>query len=338
MRHINLLLTIALFCASFTLSAQKDSLVLANGNVIVGEIKSMDKSVLTVETDYSKNDFSIEWSGIKGIYSPNRFLITLRDGRRMNGSLRSTGVKSIVIEGDAGEKIETTLSEIVYIKQVESNFWSRAYASIDLGLSFTRANNLRQYNMRSTAGYLADRWALDMYYNDNRSEQDSVEATKRTESGISGKYYLQHDWFLMSALNFLSNTEQALQLRTTAKLGAGKFMVHTNKAYWGLGGGLSYNHETFSNETSERNSAEAFFGSELNLFDIGDLNLLSTWYVYPSITESGRWRSDFQFDTKYDLPLDFYIKLGLTLNYDNRPAVQGNETDYVFVISFGWEL
>lgn len=337
-QSFKLLTAIALSCAGFKASAQKDSLVLSNGNTIVGEIKSMDKGVLVIETDYSKNDFSIEWLGVKEVYSSTRFLITLKDGSRINGNFKSTGTGSIVIEGIEGEKIETALSELVYLKGLESEFWSRVHANIDLGLSLTKANNLRQYSMRSTAGYLADKWAADMYYNDNRSQQDSIAETKRTEGGISFKYYLQRDWFLMSDINLLSNTEQALQLRTTAKLGAGKYLIHTNKSYWGLGGGLSYNNESFSNETPGRNSAEAFFGTEFNLFDIGDLNLLSTWYVYPGITEAGRWRSDFKFDTKYDLPLDFYIKLGWTINYDNQPAIQGNETDYVFVISFGWEL
>lgn len=338
MRPTYLLITIALSCTAFAATAQKDSLVLSNGNVIVGEIKSMDKGVLVIETDYSKSDFSIEWSGIREIYSSNRFLFTLMDGRRINGSVKSAGAGKVVIESVEGEKIETTLSELVYLKGLDSKFWSRVHASIDLGFSFTRANHLNQYSMRSTVGYLADKWAMDMYYNDIRSRQDSIADTKRTEGGISYKYFLQRDWFLMSALNFLSNTEQALELRTTAKLGAGKYMVHTNKSYWALGAGLSYNHESFSNETPERNSAEAFFGTELNLFDTGDLDLLSTWYVYPSLTESGRWRSDFKVDTKYDLPHDFYIQMGITLNYDNQPAIQGNETDYVFVISFGWEL
>ena len=42
-----------LILLSTVLKAQKDSLVLKNGNIIVGEIKSLDKGVLTIETDYS---------------------------------------------------------------------------------------------------------------------------------------------------------------------------------------------------------------------------------------------------------------------------------------------
>ena len=39
----------------------------------------------------TKNDFSIEWSGVREIYSTTRFLITLKDGRRINGNFKSTG-------------------------------------------------------------------------------------------------------------------------------------------------------------------------------------------------------------------------------------------------------
>jgi len=334
----NLLISFCLLLG-IVAQAQKDSLILKNGDVIVGEIKSMDKGVLTIETDYSKKDFTVEWSGIKEIFSKSHFLVTLKNGQRINGTVESAEAgKKIIINGDDGSKTETTLEEMVYLKGLKSDFWSRAHASIDLGLSFTKANNLKQFNARSNLGYMADKWQLDLFYDDTRSSQDSVAETKRTEGGITGKYFLQKDWYLAASLNFLSNTEQALNLRTTGKLGVGKYLVHTNKQYWGLGAGLSLNNESFTNGTASRSSLEGYFGSELNLFDIGDLSLLSSIWAYPSFTESGRWRTDFNFDAKYDLPLDFYIKLGFTLNYDNRPAVKGKETDYVLVFSIGWEL
>src|SRR5688500_15571999 len=97
--------------------AQKDSLVLINGDVIVGEIKSMDKGVLTIETPYSKNDFTVEWSGIREIFSKSHFLVTLKNGQRINGTVASveTG-KKIIINGDDGSKTETIPGDIVYMK------------------------------------------------------------------------------------------------------------------------------------------------------------------------------------------------------------------------------
>ena len=319
-------------------AGQTDSLVLKNGNVIVGEIKVMDRGVLTVETDYSKTDFSIEWSGIKEIYSKTVFLITLTDGRRVDGSVQSTGDgQKVNIRSQDGQTVETLLDDIVFLKGLKSDFWSRLKLNIDLGLSLTKANNLRQFNTNARVNYLADKWELGGNYSSLKSSQDSVETTKRTDAAINYKYFLQRDWYLSASLSILSNTEQALKLRTIAKLGGGKFLIHNNRTYWAAGGGLSYNNETFTNKTPSRNSMEAYVGSELNIFDVGDLNLLSSLYVYPSLTESGRWRSDFKFDAKYDLPLDLYVKAGLTLNYDNRPAVIGNETDYVLAFTVGWE-
>lgn len=328
------------FCLlSVIVFGQHDSLILKNGNVIVGEIKSMTNGVLTIETDYSKSDFTIEWSGIKEIYSKTRFLITLTNGQRINGNMRTDTVGAKVVIVDADQKqIETKLKDIVYLKSVKSSFLSRLDASVDIGLSLTKANNLRQYSSRMNLGYTADKWQLTLFYSDLRSKQDSVAETKRTEWGTTFKYFLQDDWFLNASPDLLSNTEQALKLRFTGKLGGGKYFVHTNKAYVGAGAGLSFNNESFTNSTPSRNSLEAYFGGEVNLFDLDNFSLLTNIYAYPSLTENGRWRTDFSLDTKYDLPLDFYFKLGGTLNYDNRPAVTGKETDYVLNFSVGWEL
>ena len=332
-------ITIVLFIiVAHPVFSQRDSLILKNKDVIVGEIKSLDKGVLTIKTGYSKSDFTIEWSGIKEIYSNTRFLVTLNDGSRINGAFHSDSLNKITITDIDGRKTETTLESIVYLKGLKSSFWSRVHANIDAGLSISKANNLKQYNVRSGFGYLADKWLADVFYDDTRSSQDSVADTKRTEAGASFTYFLPKDWYLLAALNTLKNTEQALKLRFTAKAGGGKYLIHTNRSYWGLGAGGSYNNETFTNGTSARSSVEGYLGTEVNLFDIGDFSLLSNLYVYKSFTESGRWRSDFKLDTKYNLPLDFYIKFGITLNYDNQPAVVGKETDYVYVFSIGWQL
>ena len=118
----NLLISYCLFLGLAT-QAQKDSLVLVNGDVIVGEIKSMDKGVLTIETAYSKNDFTVEWSGIKEIFSKSHFLVTLKNGQRINGTVESAEAgKKIIINGDDGSKTATIPEEIVYMKGLKSDF------------------------------------------------------------------------------------------------------------------------------------------------------------------------------------------------------------------------
>lgn len=318
--------------------AASDSLILKNNDVIIGEIKSMDRGVLTMETDYSDSDFRIEWDGIRELYTVTNFLITLSSGKRYNGTLRTFDDKQLEITDiEAGIAI-TDMDNVVYLKSVDKDFWSRLYASIDVGVSLTKANNLRQFNMRSTIGYLAERWSVDAAYNNVRSTQDEVEPTRRVDGSLAFRKYLPKDWYLPADVNFLSNTEQSLQLRSNVRIGFGKYLIHTNRTYWGFAVGASAVNEQFTSEDPDRKSLEGYAGTELNMFDIGDFSLLMKTVMYPGITEKGRWRSDFVLDTKYDLPLDFYIKLGITLNYDNQPVESATNTDYVLQTGIGWEL
>ncbi len=316
--------------------AQTDSLILKNGDVIVGELKSMDKGVVTIETDYSDKDFKIEWNGITEIYTESYFLITLSDGRRFNGTLKTESRGKATIKTEERTE-EVNMEDLVYLKSVDAGFWSRLYAAIDVGFELKRANNQRNLSVNSKIGYLAERWSLDASYSTVFTKQDSIADTRRTDGNITYRYFLPKDWFLVGDVSFFSSSEQKIDLRTNSKLGLGKFMIHTNRTYWAFQGGVSVMNETFSDESTDRQSMEGFLGTELNMFDVGDLGLLTNATVFPGFTESGRWRIDFKFDLKYDLPLDFYIKLGFTVNYDNQPAEGASDTDYVFQTGFGWK-
>lgn len=339
MHKKKVLLIIALVAAAISSYAQTDSIVFNNGNYIVGEIKDLNKGIITVETDYSDSDFKIEWAGVKHVFSESHFLFTLSSGQRINGSFKSDSVGNITVTStEDGEVFTITANDIVYIKSVKQDFWSRMTAEIDLGYSFTKAQNLNQFNMRAYLGYITDYWMLDGSVNSVISAQDSVETIRRTDGSVGYTYFLPKGWNLLAQYNFLSNTEQQLDLRSTGKLGLGYYVIRTNHSYWGFSLGAAYTNEEYFTDEPSRNSAEAFIGTELNLFDIGDLNILTNATAYPSLTESGRTRLDFKFDLKYDLPRDFYIKLGTTVNYDSKPAAGASEADYVFTSGFGWEL
>jgi len=318
-------------------NAQQDSLIFHNGNYIVGDVKSMNRNILKIETGYSDNDFTIEWDGIKEIYTTTYFLITLTNGNRYNGHLESSENSKISIVKDDGQTLQVNQDDIVILDDIDKGFWSQVYASVDLGFDLTKANNFKQVSVQSNAGYMAKRWQLDASYHTLFSKQDDVSDIYRTDGSITYKYFLPKDWYPLASLKFLSNTDQQLNLRTTGKLGMGKYIIHTNQTYWGFSAGANYNNENYTIDSLDRKSWEGFIGTELNLFNIGDLNLLTSLTAYPSFTEKGRWRSDFNFDAKYDLPLDFYIKLSVTVNYDNQPVPGSPETDYVLHSGFGWE-
>lgn len=107
---------------------------------------------------------------------------------------------------------------------------------------------------------------------------------------------------------------------------------------WGVSGGLNLNLESFSDETPNRESTELFIGTRFNMFDFKDFKLDTNLNIFPSLSESGRWRVDYNLDIKWDLPFDFYLKTALQFNYDNQSAATGSSFDYVVTTGVGWSF
>ena len=339
-----------------TSMAQTDSLFLKNDDLIVGEIKNMNKGVLVIETPYSDVDFRIAWNGIKRIISRSKYLVTTSDGTRINGTLKSLSDSILRIEIYDTKKVsnnpkkKVTLpdrqepffdllkGEIVYLNSINDGFWSRLKFDIDFGFNLTRANNFRQFALNSMIGYQADRWEARMFYKDLQSFQDATTPIQRSEFGANYNYFLPKDWYLLYQLNLLSNTEQLIDLRTSNMIGLGKFLIHTNKSNLGIIAGGNLNLENFSNRESVSKSAEAFLGATYDIFDIGELDLLTSIVAFPSLTEKNRFRTDFKFDIRYKFDFNLYLKAGTTINFDNRPTDGARKTDYILLTSIGWSL
>jgi len=316
-----------------------DTIFLGQNNILVGEIKSMEQTILTVKTRYSDSDFKIKWYKVKGIRSNTLFIISLTDGKRITSTINSVkGTDKVVLDSGVNS-FEENINNIIYLNSVGKSFVSRLKASFDIGITLTKTNNLRQLTSSAYVGYVANRWNASGSFNSVFSSQDDVDNVKRIDGDLDFQWVLPKEWFLGSNVTFLSNNEQKLLLRTTYRFGAGYYFKHDNSAYFGAISGLAYNNENYSEASiPNKNTIEFYFGGGFKKYKIGDLGMNTTLIISPSITEWGRVRSDFKFDMKYDLPLDFYIKTSFTYNFDNRPAEGASKDDYVLTTSFGWEL
>lgn len=319
---------------TFQVSAQ-DTIYLKNGDKIIGELKALEKGVITFSTDYSDSDFRIEWKGIDRLSTGTIFLIITYRGERIKGSITRGDSTGLVINTYGVER-RIPADEIVSLKLLDQGFWSKVNANIDVGLNLTKAKNLRQLTVNSGIGYNGENWVWQANYNTLNARQDSVEPTLRTDGGLLVNRYLAHDIFATSSISFLSNTEQLLNLRSNLKIGAGYYFVHSNRWYWNASIGVAGVSEDYSNGEGDLESMEAFISTELSLFDFGDLSFFTRIAAFPGITETGRFRTDVNLDLKYDLPLDLYIKTGFTVNYDNQPTVGAAEMDYVINTGLGW--
>ncbi len=316
-----------------------DSILLSNNDLLVGEIKKMDKSVLILKTKYSDSDFKIKWQNVLNIKSNRLFIVSMEDGQRLNSSINSIDSKSGLVNLDSGvNSFEEKLIDIIYLEPIGRNFLSRLTIDVDFGMTLAKANNLKQITSNISGTYLANKWKANGYYKTVFSKQDGSADINRMDGEITANYFLRNDWFVQLSGVYLSNDEQKLKLRSTYKAGAGYYFIHNNRMSFGAGTGFARTNENYIDDTASKNSSELYLAAGFNKYDIGDLSLMTSAVLYPSLSEKGRYRADVNLDLKYDLPLDFFIKMSLTYNWDNQPIEGATTDDYVFTTSFGWEF
>jgi hypothetical protein len=330
-----LLLLFFLFCIG--LYGQNDTLYFKNKEMMVGEVKSMSNNILIAETKYSDQDFKIEFDKVSKLILVNKYSIYLVDGSSFYGTLKSNKDNEVTIT--YGDTIQDVLvNKIVSLNKIESGFWKHFTGSFDFGYNFAKTNNSKQLTLALQLNYISEKWIHTIKYDALSTVQDDVEDIERIDWELDTKKYYRNNWFFNSNFSFLSNTSQSIKGRFSPSLGMGNYLVRNNKLYFLVGGGLTYNIEKYFDSTNNKNSFEMVFMTQFNMFNFKDLDVNTSVLMFPSLSEKGRFRTDIDFSFKYDLPLDFYIKSSISVNFDNQPYQDTQEMDYVFSTGFGWKL
>ncbi|MCK5343047.1 MAG: hypothetical protein KAR20_06570, partial [Candidatus Heimdallarchaeota archaeon] len=203
-----------------------------NGDVLVGEIKKLQEGVMKFETDYSDKDFAIEWNNVREIYTSTIFIISLSEGDRINGSIKTdpTDSSRVLIFERGGMKSSRRM-DIVFMKGIEETFFGRLDASIGLGVTITAENKLRSLNIKGNIGYTGRFSKLDASIDALKSVQHDTIRTNRIETSLGGKLLLERSWFLSCSAKFLQSDEQKLKLRSTTDISGGNLIISTNRIY-----------------------------------------------------------------------------------------------------------
>jgi hypothetical protein len=125
-----------------------DTVVLANGDVITGEIKSLDRGRLVYTTDDMKTIY-INWIKIVRVESPNLFEIETEGFKRLFGSLADSGEDGWIVIASEEASFTQRMDRVVRITPLRGNFWSRLKIFLDVGYSYTSADNQQTFNLGS---------------------------------------------------------------------------------------------------------------------------------------------------------------------------------------------
>jgi len=318
-----------------------DVVVLSNGDHVTCEIKILERGRLKVSTD-NMDTVYLQWNHIKSIRSAARYVVELQDGSRLQGTLAETDADGKILLQDASGERLLDMRDVVWIDplQLNSRRLRRWDGSVSVGFDAAKANSQTSLTASFNARHRAETYLVDLdaslYSNHRADTSDSV----RAKAGGLYRGLLKDRWYWSVLASGERNDELGIRLRSLAGAGGGRFIVQTGNKLWSLTGGIAATNEQRAGSEGVTNSVEAFVGTDYEYFtyDSPKTSLTIGLTAYPSLTESGRIRSNLDFNLRRELIKDLFVGLGFYYSYDSVPPDVGAKDDYGVVTSLGYSF
>jgi hypothetical protein len=315
-----------------------DIVMLRNGDRLSGDIVSLEFGILTLKTD-NMSTLSIEWPAVQSVTSKFDFAIERRDGTKYHGVIATTADGAdLMVESEEGAA-RMPMQEVERMSRFSPQFWDRINGALAVGFSYTKSSAIQVGSVNFNANYRSTTLASTLAFSANSTKDSSGKTTNRAliTSGVQFLRQSRNFWGLLGSLE----RDQALGIdaRLTGGAALGRRFVQSDFTELTGIAGLVATEEWIVDDPSSKTSLELVLGGTWQVYKFIepktrlDLGL----YVFPSLTESGRYRSTGNLALTHKFPHD--ITLGLTgyLSYDNQPPEPTAEkSDYGMTLNVGW--
>ena len=171
------------------------------------------------------------------------------------------------------------------------------------------------------------------------TEQDDDEG--RDDRGTLEASYLRYpwrEWFVVGAARFETNESLGLVLRSQIGMTTGPRLVNSNRAQLSIGAGLAFNDERGVDvEPTQNVEAILMFRTSFYTYDRPKTSFNVAAQYYPSLSDPGRQRMQFDADVNRELWKDLFVAVTVYNTYDSRPPnPTADRNDVGVVASIGW--
>jgi hypothetical protein len=319
--------------------AKTDIITLRNGDRITGEVESVSRGRLQLKTD-DAGTIDIEWDKVAEVQAGRIFEVETSAGRRLLGSLSGTTVRTLIVSTQT-EVVQLLMDDVTSIRPIGQNFWSKLEGSIDAGFSYTHSSGIAQATLNSSALFRKPSSEFRMDGSATLTEnRDGNDDDDRAAASFSYVRYRGPRWFLSMAGRLENNKSLGLVLRTQAGAFVGQRLLNTNRAQFDAGGGVVGNNEQ-GVDTPATQNVEGALGTRASFYsyDKPKTTIDSSFMYYPSLSQWGRQRVQFDTALKHELFSDFSVSLSLYYTFDSHPPQEGaRRTDIGIVTSVGWSF
>ena len=330
-----------LLCSSFFVlpcHAQKtDEVYLINGDRITGDVKGLERGQLLIKTT-SMGSIYVDWTAVSQVVSDKPLQLELIDGRRVLGSLNPGGDEKIDVSTVFGDVETLPVDTVVRLDPVhiDRNFWQRLNGKVGLGLSYTKGSEVGQFYFLGNAKYREVDSEYEVKWDSILTSNGNGPDAKRGNVGGTYRRYLEdrNFWTLLSTID--RNDELGISSRFSGGGGAGKLLLQTRDYQLAIVGGAVATQENTGDADEDDTNVESIFIADFGLyrFNTPKTQLRSTLTVWPSITDWGRVRSNFDVSLGQEIfNDDISISLTAYASHDNKPPSDAANGDFGIVTS-----
>ncbi len=330
-----------LTCMHLTaMAAPKTDVVrLKNGDRVTGEIKSLLKGQLELSTDHM-GTILIEWDQVDEVLSNTGQSIELTDGTRFFGTLQKPDAHSFVRINTMEGAVGVASDDIIYMYPVEASFWDRLDISARVGFSWDKSSMVGKYSVGLDGKWRDPKSIARANFQTDITTQERIDDSQRTVFNLNHMRFLQNKRFRGLFGNLESNNELGIELRTVAGAGYGWIPMRSQRTLLTLMAGLAINREhPYEGEVDAQLEAVGTLIWDYYMLSYPERNISLNFSVFPSLTDSGRYRANLDTVMKIELFKDLFFDVTAYASYDNRPVSESaSHSDYGITSGLGYNF
>lgn len=318
-------------------AARTDIVSLVNGDRVTGEIKELNQGLLRYKTD-SMSTVSVEWVDVLRLVSELTFQVEAKDGEYYYGVFLEPDEDRALRVGIGEFQIDLKMTEVVAITRIKHGFWRTLDGSLSVGLQATKATEVVQMSLMGDAERRTRKFLSKVNLRVALSSTSEQPTTKNNNLGFAQDWFLGHRYAVGGSLQFQQNDELGIDFRTLFGLNGTRSLVQAVRQKLTVSAGLSLNRENVTDQ-KDNSSVEAMFSVDWSIYKYKSpkTNFYFRWYVYPSLTESGRVRSQVDTSLRQELVKDFFLDFTGIYSFDSKPPnEEASSDDYTISAGLGW--
>lgn len=307
-----------------------DIVIFKNGDKLTGELKSLQRGRLSLNTD-ATGTIAIEWDKIANVISDQNVQVETKSGARYFGHLAKTDKPGrVVVETVDGPQMLDS-ARVIIMSPIESRGIDAFDIDLTFGYNFAKAGGVKQGTVGIDVDYRTRKRIYSATGSTTINDSDTQEASERKNFGLDYKRLWQNRWYVSGNLNLDQNDELGLNLRTSVGVSGGRYFVQTNSMLLGLQAGLQFSRENLVAEPEDVDSIEATFAAEWDWFrfDRPELDWSTSLEIFPNLSELGRVRANLDTSLQWEMVKDLDWGMTFYSSFDNQPqSGEGATSDY----------